>query len=85
MTKEKEETLVVVEEEKKIIDDLRGNIDELKSKLNEAAETLKNNNETIDLLKNNLTEAQKFSFRALLSSKQTQHTQILSAAAPTLE
>ena len=85
MTKEKEETLVVVEEEKKIIDDLRSNIDELKSKLNEAAETLKNNNETIDLLKNNLTEAQKFSFRALLSSKQTQHTQILSTAAPTLE
>jgi hypothetical protein len=38
-------------------------------------ETLKKNSETIEFLNNSLTEAQKFSFRALLSSKQNQHHQ----------
>jgi len=42
----------------------------LKEKLTEAMETLKKNSETIEFLNKSLTEAQKFSFRALLSSKQ---------------
>ena len=33
-------------------------------------DTLKKNSETIEFLNKSLTEAQKFSFRALLSSKQ---------------
>ena len=47
--------------------------------------TLKKNSETIEFLNVSLTEAQKFSFRALLSSKQNQHTQNQSVAAPTYE
>jgi hypothetical protein len=34
-------------------------------------ETLQKNSETIDYLNKSLMEAQKFSFRALLSNKQT--------------
>jgi hypothetical protein len=41
----------------------------LKQKLEEAAITLKSNNETISYLNKQLTEAQKFSFRALLNNK----------------
>ena len=33
--------------------------------------TLKKNSQTIEFLNQNLTEAQKFSFRALLQSKQS--------------
>ena len=44
-------------------------VNELKTKLGEAMETLKKNSETIEFLNKSLTEAQKFSFRALLSSK----------------
>ena len=39
-------------------------------KLTDAMDTLKKNSETIEFLNKSLTEAQKFSFRALLSSKQ---------------
>lgn len=46
-----------------------GVIAELKEKLTEAMDTLKKNSETIEFLNKSLTEAQKFSFRALLSSK----------------
>jgi len=42
----------------------------LKVKLEEAAATLKSNNDTISYLNKQLTEAQKFSFRALLNNKQ---------------
>ena len=44
-------------------------IDNMKTKLSEAMNTMKKNGETIEFLNNSLTEAQKFSFRALLSSK----------------
>ena len=47
-----------------------GIVSELKQKLTEAMETLQKNSETIEFLNKSLTEAQKFSFRALLSSKQ---------------
>ena len=49
-------------------------IDELKLKLTDAMDTLKKNSETIEFLNKSLTEAQKFSFRALLSSKQNVST-----------
>ena len=42
---------------------------DLKEKLRDAMETLKKNSQTIEFLNQNLTEAQKFSFRALLQSK----------------
>ena len=44
-------------------------ISELKEKLQDAMNTLQQNSETIEFLNLSLTEAQKFSFRALLTSK----------------
>ena len=43
-------------------------------------DTLKANSETIEFLNKSLTEAQKFSFRALLSSKQNVATGSVAAA-----
>jgi len=45
-------------------------VSELKTRLCDAMETLKKNSQTIELLNISLTEAQKFSFRSLLSVKQ---------------
>ena len=58
-----------------------GVIAELKEKLTEAMDTLKKNSETIEFLNKSLTEAQKFSFRALLSSKQNIATGSVAAVA----
>ena len=46
-------------------------------------ETLKKNSETIEFLNKSLSEAQKFSFRALLSSKQNIATGSVAAAVAT--
>ena len=46
-----------------------GVIGELKAKLTESMDTLKKNSDTIEFLNKSLTEAQKYSFRALLGSK----------------
>ena len=57
-----------------------GIVSELKTKPTEAMETLQKNSETIEFLNKSLTEAQKFSFRALLSSKQTVATGAVATA-----
>ena len=59
-----------MQEEKKKVEDEKKVVEDLKEKLKEAAETMKQNSQAIELLNHNLTEAQKFSFRALLQSKQ---------------
>lgn len=51
------------------IESQMGIVVELKSKLTDAMDTLQKNSDTIEFLNKSLTEAQKFSFRALLSSK----------------
>ena len=60
-------------------------ISELKEKLQDAMNTLQQNSETIEFLNLSLTEAQKFSFRALLTSKNKSNNinQIGNAAAAT--
>lgn len=52
---------------KKIIE-LKKDISMLSTKLSETADTLKSNTETISYLNKQLNEAQKFSFRALVSN-----------------
>jgi hypothetical protein len=44
----------------------------LSNKLEETANTLKSNNDTIVYLNKQLTEAQKFSFRALITNPKQQ-------------
>ena len=61
-----------------------GIVGELKLKLTEAMDTLKKNSETIEMLNKSLTEAQKFSFSALLVNK-AQATQGSVAAVATVQ
>lgn len=62
-----------------------GIVSELKQKLTEAMDTLQKNSETIEFLNKSLTEAQKFSFRALLSSKQNVASGSVAAAVATVQ
>lgn len=78
---EREEANEVVRQAKVEIEGQQAVIAELKSKLMEAMDTLKKNSETIEFLNKSLTEAQKFSFRALLSSKQNVATGSVAAVA----
>jgi hypothetical protein len=74
-----QETLDYVREGKTVIEDQKQQINELKDQLKDAEDTLINNKDTIQALNGKLMEAQKFSFRALLSNKQT-NAQITTAA-----
>lgn len=70
LKKKNEESLEIIKEEKSVINEQTNQIASLKDKLREAMETLQKNSETIEYLNRSLQEAQKFSFRALLSNKQ---------------
>jgi len=59
----------VIKEEKTVINEQTQQISGLKEKLKDAMETLQKNSDTIEYLNRSLQEAQKFSFRALLSTK----------------
>ena len=79
---EREEAHQLLRDAKAEIEGQAGIITELKSKLTDAMDTLKKNSETIEFLNQSLTEAQKFSFRALLSSKQPVPTASAAVMAP---
>lgn len=59
----------------KEIEQLKSQVRVLGGKLEETAQTLKSNNETIGYLNKQLTEAQKFSFRALITNPKQQQVQ----------
>jgi hypothetical protein len=50
------------------VQDLAEKVEILTEKLQQTAETLKSNSETINYLNKQLSEAQKFSFRALVTN-----------------
>ena len=70
METERDETIEQLRFAKTEIETHVNVIGKLKTQLNESMDTLKKNSETIEFLNKSLTEAQKYSFRALLSSKQ---------------